>query len=185
MAKWKKQTFGLKANHTWRTRAGFRICVMGRGAVRFDFPREWTMEPGTPSFKFYDREPPEDDIRLEASYNQIPPADWSKFPLSRLLDDVVTGDHRKLTPKGKLNSIERNDVRLLWREVRFRDPVEEREAYSRIAIGLGRAVQVLITMEFWPEDAGRATPVWDEALRSLKLEQYISDPTQGTPAGSG
>ncbi len=68
---------------------------MGRGAVRFDFPQGWIMEPGTPSFKFYDGAPP-DDIRLEVSYNQLPPVDWSKLPLSELLESVVTDDYRKL-----------------------------------------------------------------------------------------
>lgn len=57
--------------------------------------------------------------------------------------------------------------------------MEKREARSRICIGIGVAVQALITMEYWPEDAGRAIPVWDEALRSLQLEQYVVDPTQG------
>jgi hypothetical protein len=37
--------------------ARLQICILGRGAVRFDFPRKWVMEPGLPSFKFYDKAP--------------------------------------------------------------------------------------------------------------------------------
>ena len=70
MDEWKKQTLKLKANHGWRAKPGYQICVIGRGAVRFDFPREWIMEPDEVSFKFYDRPHP-DDVRLEASYNRI------------------------------------------------------------------------------------------------------------------
>lgn len=183
MARRKKQTLKLKAGHGWSARPGYRICVLGRGAVRFDFPREWHMEPGDPSYKFLDRPPPDDDIRLEVSYGHIPPANWSKFPLAGLLADLVADDHRKLTARGLPTTIEREDARLIWRELRFTDPVDKREARSRICIGLGKMVQVLITMEFWPEDAGRAIPVWDEALRTLTLEHYISDPTTGDPEG--
>ncbi|HVF27351.1 MAG TPA: hypothetical protein VM943_03850, partial [Pyrinomonadaceae bacterium] len=66
-----------------------------------------------------------------------------------------------------------------WTEFCFQDLVENREAYSRVCIGIGNNVQCLITMDFWPEDRARATPVWDEALRTLKLGIYISDPTLG------
>jgi hypothetical protein len=152
---------------------------MGRGAVRFDFPRSWIMEPDTVSFKFYDRTPPSDDIRLEASYNLIPPIDWSGFPLARLLESVIADDHRRLSPTGDVTSVERDNLRLIWRETRFEDPVEKREARSRICIGIGTSIQCLITLDYWPEDAGRAIPVWDEVVRTLELEHYVSDPTLG------
>lgn len=179
MDKWKKQTLKLKGNHLWRAKPGYQICVMGRGAVRFDVPQGWVLEPDEVSFKFYDRPDPDDDIRLEASYNLIPPADWSKLPLAQLLDGVVADDHRGLVANGTTKSIERDNLRLAWAETSFQDPVENREAYSRIAIGIGTRVQCLITMEFWPEDAKRAIPAWNEALRTLVLEQYVGDPTRG------
>ncbi len=92
MDRWEKQTFRLKADHGWSARPGHQICVLGRSAVRFDFPRGWHMEPGDPSYKFLDHPPPDDDIRLEVSYEHIPPADWEKFPLAGLLADVVADD---------------------------------------------------------------------------------------------
>ena len=72
------------------------------------------MEPDEVSFKFYDRPHPEDDIRLEVSYAKIPPVDWSGLPLVQLLDDVVAGDHRKVTSKGATTSVERDGLRLVW-----------------------------------------------------------------------
>jgi hypothetical protein len=137
------------------------------------------MEPDTVSFKFYDRAPPDDDIRLEVSYNRIPPMDWSEFPLAQLLDDFVAGDHRGLNATGLIMRVERDNLRLIWRETCFKDPVEKREARSRICVGIGSSVQCLITLDYWPEDAGRAVPVWDEVIRTLELEHYVSDPTLG------
>ena len=179
MDKWKKQTLKLKANHRWRAKPGYQICVIGRGAVRFDFPQEWIMEPDEVSFKFYDRLHPDDDVRPEVSYNRIPPVDWSGLPLAQLLDDVVAGEHREVASKGEITSVERDGMRLVWTEIAFQDPVEKREARSRICIAIGTAVQALITLDYWPEDAGRAVPAWDEALRTLKLEQYVGNPTRG------
>jgi hypothetical protein len=179
MVRWKKETLEPRADHRWRAASGYQICVMGRGAVRFDFPQTWVMEPDTVSFKFYDRVPPDDDIRLEASYNWIPPVNWSRFLLAQLLDSIVTDDYRGLDATGEIESVERDGLRLVWRETSFEDPVENREARSRISIGLGTSVQCLITMEYWPEDAHRAIPVWDEVIRTLELERCVGDPRLG------
>lgn len=179
MAKWKKQTLKLKSNHQWKAKPGYRICVIGKGAVRFDFPQEWIMEPDAASVKFYDGAPPNDNCRLEVSYNQIPPIDWSGFPLAQLLENVVADDHRAPVSQGTIINVKRHDLRLVWTEFSFMDPAEKREAYSRVCIGLGANVQCLITLDYWPEDAKRVIPVWDEVLRTLKLGMYISDPTLG------
>ena len=183
MARWKKQKLKLKVDHHWRSRPGYQICVIERGAIRFDFPRGWVMEPGEVSFKFYDRPHPDDDIRLEVSYNPIPPVDWSGLPLDQLLEGVVDGDHRGVTSRDAPKTVERDYMRLAWTEMRFLDSAEEREAHSRICVAIGTAVQALVTMEYWPEDKERATPVWDEALRTLRLEQYVDDPTSGRQKG--
>ena len=66
-----------------------------------------------------------------------------------------------------------------WSEHGFIDPAENREAISRMLIGVAGYVQCLVTMDYWPEDAVRVTPVWDEILRSLRLGVHIPDPTTG------
>ena len=179
MTKWKKQTLKLKPQHSWQARPGYRIFVADRGAVRFDIPQTWILEPDTASIKFFDAAPPDDNCRLEMSCTRLPPIDWSGLPLAQLLQDVVAGDHREVISTGEIVSINRRDLRLVWTELRFRDPVEEREAYSRILLGLGGNVQCLITLDYWPEDAERARPVWDEVVRTLQLGVYIADPTTG------
>jgi hypothetical protein len=181
LAKWKKQTLKLKDDHGWKSRPGYRILVLGRGAVRIDIPQDWVVEPGKGSLQILDRKPPDDDCRLEVSFNQVPRIDWSRLPLAQLLTDVISDDHRAVTHTGDIRSEDRSDLRLVWTEVRFTDPVENREAYSRILIGIGGNVQCLLTMDYWTEDAERVTPVWDEAVKTLQVARYIADPTTGKP----
>jgi hypothetical protein len=71
----------------------------------------------------------------------------------------------------------------VWTEGKFIDPQELRTAYGRIAIGIGGNIQVLLTFEYWAEDAERFTWVWDTVLQSLQVCTYIPDPTRGPRTG--
>ena len=179
MAKWKRQTLKLKKNHSWKAKPGYRIFVAGHGAVRFDIPQDWILRPDSKSIKLYDGEPPDDNCRLEVSFNQLPPVDWSGFPLAPLLQTVVAGDHREIISKGEVIGIDRHDLRSVWTELCFMDPVKQREACSRILIGIGGHVQCLLILDYWAEEADRVRPVWDEVVGTLRLGVYITDPTTG------
>ena len=50
--KWKKDTLKLKKDHLWKAKPGYTIFVADRGAVRFDIPQGWIVEPGPDSTKF-------------------------------------------------------------------------------------------------------------------------------------
>lgn len=179
MSHWHKETLKLKKNHTWKAKPGYRTFVAGRGAARFCFPQPWIMEPDSDSIKFYDGKPPDDNCRLAFSYIVLPPIDWSGLPLAQLIDTAIEGDERNLESVGDVITVPREDIELVWAEFRFTDPVEQREALTRMSIGRGVAIQTLITFDFWPEDREKLDPVWDEVMRSLELEQYVSDPTSG------
>src|SRR5919199_982170 len=179
MSKWKKQVLKMKPDHGWRAKPGHKIFVADRGAVRFDYPQEWVVEPGEKSVKFYDVAPPDDNCRLEVSFMRLPPIDWSGLPLQQLVEVAVKGDERNPIAEEEMRYVKRADLELAWTEITFIDPVEKREARSRICVGRGSNIQPLITLDFWPEDAERVNPVWDEVLRSLELGQYIQDPTRG------
>ena len=179
MAKWKKEIYKLKDKHRWEAKPGYKIFVANRGAVRFDFPQDWVIHPDAQSIKLHDREPPDDDCRLEVSFNLLPPIDWSGLPLPQLLRDSLKGDERDLVPVGEVVNINRRDLRLAWAEYSFTDPIENRPAYTRVLLGIGGNVQCLITFDFWADDAPRLAPVWDEVVRSLKLGVPIQDPTTG------
>lgn len=176
---WSKTTLDLAQDHNWQSQPGTRIFVAGRGAVRFDFPEDWHFEQQENSFQFLDRKPPDDDCRLEASYNLLPVGDWTEFPLVRLLKQVVEEDPRQSGEVGEIVQLKRQTARIVWTQIQFIDPQEKRPAYSRIAIGLGSGVQCLITFDYWSDDAERFLPVWDVVLSSLVLGLYIRDPRTG------
>lgn len=176
---WIKETLELKADHHWNSKPGYKIFVADRGAVRFDVPRNWHFEPDTKSFKFMDKKPPNDDCRLEVSFNRLPPADYSLFPLAATLKKIAADDHRNVIDRGEIITIKRQTLRIVWTELKFIDSNEDREAFSRICIGLGSNVQCLITFDYWADQAERMTPVWDEVLRTLTLGLYIRDPATG------
>lgn len=176
--KWIKETIDLENNHRWQTKPGYKIFVADRGAVRFDVPQDWIFEADETSFKFFDGAPPDDNCRLEMSFNKLPVADWSGFPLEDALRKIVKQESRHVIETGEIISVKRH-ARIVWTEIKFIDKQENREAYSRTCIGLGSNVQCLITFDYWVDDAERLTLVWDEVIQSLTLGLYISDPKTG------
>ncbi|NET09563.1 MAG: hypothetical protein F6K16_33635 [Symploca sp. SIO2B6] len=178
-AKWLKETLELSDNHRWTSKDGYSVFVAGRGAVRFDVPKAWKFEPGETSFKFTDREPPDDNCRLEASYNHLPDADWRLFPLKVTLKQIMREDSRDVIELGEVMKLPRQTAHIVWGELKFLDRNENREAYSRICVGIGSGVQCLITFDYWVDDAEAMTPIWDVVLESLTLGLYIRDPRTG------
>jgi hypothetical protein len=176
---WLKETLELNENHNWKSEPGTRIFVAGRGALRFDVPQDWYFEPDEKSFRFLDNKPPKDDARLEASFNLLPPGNWAEFPLVPLLKKIMQEDERHPIEIGKVIQLKRQTARVVWNQIKFIDPQEHREAYSRTCIGLGSGVQCLITFDYWVDDAERLTPVWDTVMNSLVLGLYIRDPRTG------
>ena len=180
--KWKKTTLKLKDDHQWTGTPGYKVFVADRGAVRFEFPETWIVTPGEDAIKFYNRRPPDDDCLLQLSVMRLPPGiDWSGLPLRVLLKEATRDDHRGAVPLGEIVDVRRPDLELAWTEARFTDPVEQREALSRTCLARGSNIQPLITLDYWPEDAGRFVPVWDHVLETLRLGEYIADPTRGAP----
>ncbi len=177
--RWIKETLELKEDHRWQSKPGYKIFVADRGAVRFDVPHDWHFEPDVKSFKFLDHKPPDDDCRLEMSFNRLPEGDWSLFPLQHTLKKIVEDEKRDVIETGEIITLKRQTARIVWTEVKFIDAGENREAFSRICIGLGSNVQCLITFDYWADQADRLTPVWDQVLDSLVLGLYIRDPKTG------
>lgn len=171
----------MSEGHGWRTKPGFSKLVLDRGAVCFDVPREWVVEPGEEiSVQVLDKPSPDDDIRLEVSFNRLPSGvDWNRAPLGEMIPDLVENDHRDVLSHEPVKKLDRKDLNGAWTEMKFLDPVENREAYSRLLVAIGNDVQVLLTCEYWPEDAQRARTAWDEALNTLELGLIIPDPKTG------
>lgn len=181
MAKWKRDEVPLAKGHKWRTRPGYSKLVLDRGRVNLDVPQDWVVEPGAEvSIQILDKPSPADDVRLEVSFNRLAPGvNWGRLPLEEIVSDLADNDGRNPVSRGPVKTLMRKGLRGAWVEIKFVDPVEEREAYSRMLVAVGGDVQVLLTCEYWPEDAGRARPAWTEALRTLELGLIIPDPSTG------
>ncbi len=186
MPKWERGTLRLKKNHQWRAKPGYQICVLDRGALRIDFPAGWAMTPGEDSVKLNDKPPPDDDCLLQVSvWYLAPEIDWTDVPVAEMVRDVVAKDERGVTLVGDVVRVKRPDLTLAWQECSFIDPNEQREARGRTCIAHAGRIMGLVTLDFWPEDQARLEPVWNEALRSLRLGQYVKDPRTGARFGYG
>lgn len=179
MAEWEKAELSLHSRHGWRARPGCKIFVADRGAVRFDYPQDWIVIPDEDSVKLYDKEPPSADSRLAVSYLRLPQIDWGGLELAALVEAGMRGDERPIHTWGRTRETQRGDLELAWREVGFVDPVENREARSRMCIARRSNLQCLITFDFWAADLERCEAVWGTVLETLELGEYIADPSRG------
>lgn len=186
--KWTTETLRLPKSHGWKARPGHKILVLGRGAVRLDYPAHWiTVLPEAPdeiSVKLHDRQPPDDNWRLEVSYLTLNPGiDFSGLPVSKLLrETVLKDDHRAPFWRSDVTEVKRPDgIEYAWAEIAFVDTNEHRVACSRACLARGYGVQPLITLDYWESDAGTIIPTWEEIMRTLQLGQYVSDPTRPAP----
>jgi hypothetical protein len=177
--KYQKTTLKLQPNNTWTGTPDHQVIVLDRGAVRFDFPRTWVVIPDHDSLKIYDRRPPKDDCCLAVSYLRLAPIDWSGVRLAELVQVAGEGDERPVHTRGDIVSVRFGEMDLAWREVRFVDPKEQREARSRLCIARQGTTQALITFDFWETDEARCMPIWDTVLKTLRLNDYIADPAKG------
>jgi hypothetical protein len=180
MAKWSEQTLRMDDDHGWRCKPGYTIFVADRGAVRFDFPEDWVVVTDEEGIKLHDKQPPDDNCRLQLSVFRFPAGlDWTGVPLASMLEQSVDKDDEDRISRSPIARVLRPGLEVVWTEVRRIDPGEKREARSRHLFAGGADVATLITLDYWPEDAPRFEPVWDEVLRSLRLGEYVDDPRRG------
>jgi hypothetical protein len=179
MAKWHGETYKLPKDLKWPVRRGYKSFVADRGTVRFDIPDDWVIEPGDNSIKFLDKPSPDDTCTLEMSVFHLRPGpDWTKLPLVQLLTDVTKDSNFEVLSRREPVYQRRGDLEIVWLETRYVEPEEHREARSRTCMARRGLIQPLFTFAFWPEDARRVLPAWNELLRSLRLGEYVAFPIQ-------
>ena len=175
----RKKDLTLRSDHSWESEEGYKIFVADRGAVRFDFPKDWIVKFKEKSVSFHDLEPTDDTGALEMSFNRLPTNDWTTFPLKEALQQILDDDERAITHKSKVTSTNRDGMKLVWADIQYIDATEKRPATSRILVGIGGNVQVLFTFDYWTEGEEQMREVWEAMLRSLRLGLFIPDPTRG------
>ena len=168
----------LRDHHGWKAKPGYSIFVADRGALRIDIPEGWVWSHDADSFKFFDREPPDDRCTLAFSLWRLGGL-AQQVPLGPLVSAALQDGDRKPVSVGDVREERRGGLDLAWAEMRFIDEGEHREAVSRLCLARERALQALLTLDFWPEDAPWVDPAWSEALASLELDRPIADPSSG------
>lgn len=167
----------LLQGHFWRTREGCKTIVLDRGAVQFDYPRSWTVEPCAGSVTLFDRRPPADESRIDVSYFRLPPVDWSGLPVADLIDGVTSKERDNATP-GPLREEFRRGIELAWRNVRFVAPGSQARACFRVCVARHRSIHCLITCEFHGANP-RADEIWETILDTLVLDRPVHDVARG------
>jgi len=173
-----EREFELRRDHGWIATPGWRIFVIDRGAVRFEFPSAWVVRPDDDSVKLHDAEPPADECTIAVSYHRIPAIAVDAFPVPAVLRTAAADDKRN-TVWGSIVEATRSDLSIAWQEGTFRDVRTGAEAKTRLCLARRGTLQALLTMEFWEADRGRVAPVWDHILRSIDLDEPIADPLRG------
>ena len=168
----------LWTRHTWRPQKGWKTIVLDRGAVQFDYPRSWFVEPTTGSVALFDRKPPADANRLEVSYFRTRPIDWSELSIADLVDNV-TSKPRENATCGPLREEIRGGIELAWRDTHFRSDASGARACFRVCVARRGGVHCLITYEFWGADQTLCDSVWETVLDTLALDRVIADPARG------
>jgi len=175
---WSKTKVKLRETHEWTARPGCKVFIAQRGAVRFDFPQEWVVKPTQDSIHLYDKEPPDDDCRLAVSFMEIPPIDWTGLPIATLIESGEQADPRNITSRGEIITEQLPGAELAWRETRFTDDSQNKEACTLMCIARKGRVQALLTFDFWPENRDRCMRIWRTVLNTLVLDKEY-DPRTG------
>ena len=172
-----RQSLQLKANHKWKSKPGYSICVIDRGAVRFDYPADWVVRPGDNSLHLHDEEPSNESCDMGVSVFHLPPGLAAGVALEEMLRESLKTD-RDAYEESAVHSISRDGIDIIWIEQKYRDPDSGRDARLRTALARETSVCV-ITMNYWATKAPTLEPVWDVVLASLLLDRPIADPTVG------
>lgn len=177
MTQWHRYVFPLKENHNWKISPGNKVLMTDQGAVRFEYPQSWIVDPEQDTVKLRDRPEPNDNCLLQVTVMYLAPRrDWSGLELDFLVADSAKIDEREIIARGKICTGRRAHLAYAWQEARAIDPTEKREVISRFCLARSGIIQLVITMDYWPEYAAQFRPVWDNFLATLRLGEYIADP---------
>ena len=177
-----RQTFQLPKRHRWQAKEGNQIFVANKGDVRFEFPAGWVFDRTSggkgKSVRFYDGDPPDDNIRLEVSVIHVPDPRAFSAPLADVLDGSIRdiGENCRRS-KAFAMQLPQHDLALL--DLEYIDPVEKRAAHSLFCLARGAGIHALISLDYWPEDAPVALAAWEDVIGTLHLGEHLEHPFFG------
>ena len=164
----------------WKARPGYRILVMDRGAVRFDFPKDWLAATQSRYVQIIDREPPDDRCGLMVSCGKIPRR-MTDPPMHELLRQVTltSSRERPITHRGGIIRVFRPPLEAAWIQMRFIDRTRGREACTRVCLARGGRTLATIVFDFWPEHETLFHEAWTTLMDTLAVGDYLEDPATG------
>jgi hypothetical protein len=164
----------------WQAKPGCRILVMGGGAVRFDFPKDWLACADSKIVHIIDREPPADRCSLMASWRHLS-MPMAGVRMEHLLQQVTvqSSDSRPIVQRGGVISFSRHPLDAAWRQMHFLDERRGGEACTRVCLARGGRTLATIVLDFWLEDELRVHSVWTTMMETLAVGDYIDDPITG------
>lgn len=176
--KWQKSSLKLSKNHIWKSAPGYKIVVVDRGAARVDIPGDWLVEMGESGLEARNRPKPDDSALIQITVMPMPAEiDWREMPLVPLFENAMEHGATETLSRGPNQLINRPGLEGVWRETRYIDPDERREAVSFCIFAREGGIHIFITLSCWPEEVANCTPVWEEVLRSLRLGEYVDAST--------
>ncbi len=184
-------TIKLAPDHGWRATPGYKLMIVGRGDLRFEYPQDWVHEFTDHSVKVRDKVFPQDVMLLEVSVMKTPPIfGRPDIPtVAKMLEDNLEKQEHP-TPLDQIRRIEAPGLDLAWAEYPAieEDPQTKlprqatwRQAHAH-AGKFHRGAYMpfgIITFGFWSEFADRANPIWEHFLQTLVIGQHIADPARG------
>lgn len=173
MTKWQKSSLKLAKNHAWKAAPGYQILVVDRGAARLDIPSGWFIGPDETGLEVRNHPKPDDTCLIQISVLPMPEGiDWSEFPLIALFENATADSKTEVLIRGPIVQVDRPGLHGVWRETRYIDEEEHREACSFCIFAREGGIHVVVTLSCWPEGLSEFTPVWEEILRSLRIGEY-------------
>lgn len=173
-----RESLRLNPNHRWKSKPGYKICVIDRGAVRFDYPEDWIVQPSDHSLHLHDMPPSNESCDMGVSVFHMPPDFAREIDIDDMLRKSLRDGDRTPYEESEMASISRDGMDIVWLEQRYKDADSGRDARFRTALARETCV-CIITMNYWAAKAATLEPVWDEVLRSLTMGMRIADPTMG------
>jgi hypothetical protein len=168
----------LDSSHIWKAAPGCRILVVDSGAVRLDFPAQWTVISMPRYVCVVDRCLPD--------YRTIIAISWRRtaigtlgIPLAMLIEEASLAETRTILHRASTCALFRPPLELAWTEMRVMDTSRSCEICTRLCLARADSTQALLMFDFHPEDELTVFPIWNTLLATLSVGDYIEDPSTG------
>ena len=192
-------TLKLPDNHGWTAAEGYQVFVANKGDVRFEFPAGWTFSHGKSAVTLSDKPSPHESVRVSLTIFHLPPeagASWRRdTDLAELVRDTTREDASGQRDDGTTSPYPRRPASEItrgtgggaastheWAAIEWawldtsdeKVGVEPRWVICRHVQVRRAALHVLISYEFYEDEAGKYARHYDHLLATLRLAEPVT-----------